>query len=234
MSMNASFLDQVRTPGALSPEELARVQGLYENILLQTDSHAAMGRIPRTYAEALLEAAAAEGNVIEVATDYRDLVYEAFPATPGLEAYLGSTAVSRKVKDELIVGLLDGKATRLFVDFLRVLNQKERLGMLRVIGIACRTLLEERANRVRVLVESATELTDDQTAALTRTLAEVLQKTPVLVVRVRPELIGGLIVHVGDRVYDTSVRTKLQTLRNQLLARGTNEIQSRRDRFSHS
>ncbi|MBY0513297.1 MAG: F0F1 ATP synthase subunit delta, partial [Gemmataceae bacterium] len=70
-------------------------------------------------------------------------------------------------------------------------------------------------------------------AALTQTLAAALGKTPILVVRPNPALLGGLVVHVGDTVYDTSVRSKLQTARTKLLARGSHEIQSRRDRFSH-
>ncbi|HJZ55202.1 MAG TPA: ATP synthase F1 subunit delta [Gemmataceae bacterium] len=234
MPMSQSFLEQVRTPGALSPEELARVQGLYENILLEADSHTSMGRIPRTYAEAILAVATARKQVVEVATDYRDFIYDILPNVPGLEAYLDSPAVSRKQKDAFIFKLLDGKASELFIDFLRVLNHKQRLGMLRFIGIAFRTLLEEQMNRQRVLVETATPLADEQKAAIKQTLAETIGKHPVLVVRVRPELIGGLLIHLGDKVFDTSVRSKLRTLRNKLLARGTHEIQSRRDRFRHS
>lgn len=233
--MNRSFVEQVQTPGALPPEELQRVQALYEDIVLtQADADVGLGRIPKTYAEALLAAAAAKGQVADVAADFVAFGREVLPNVPGLEAYLDSPAVSRRHKDEFIVRLLDGKATDLFVDFLRVLNQKDRLGMLRFIGIAFRTLLEARAGRVRVLVEAAAPLSDDEQTRVKDDLAKTLGKTPVLIVRVRPELIGGLVIHIGDKVFDTSIRSKLQTLRNNLLARGTHEIQSRRDRFSHN
>jgi F-type H+-transporting ATPase subunit delta len=233
--MNQSFLDQVRTPGALPPEELQRVQALYEDVLLtQADSTVGMGRIPKTYAEALLAAALAKGQVADVAADFQAFGRDVLPNVPGLEAYLDSPAISRKHKDAFIVKLLDGKATDLFVDFLRVLNEKQRLGMLRFIGIAFRTLLEERAGRVRILVETAAPLSDDEQKAVKDDLAKVIGRTPILLVRVKPELIGGLVIHIGDKVFDTSIRSKLQTLRNNLLARGTHEIQSRRDRFSHS
>ena len=129
---------------------------------------------------------------------------------------------------------LEGRATPLLVDFLRLLNRKDRLGSLRLIAIAYRSLRDSRANRLRVLVETAAPLTEEQKTVLTETLAETTGKTPVLVVREKPELIGGVVVHIGDRVFDTSVRTKLRTIRNQLLVRGTHEIQSRRDRFRHS
>ena len=237
MSMNRSFEEQVRSPGVLSPEEMQRVQALYENLLLTTDtsnSHTIAGRIPRTYAEALLTAAEQRGQIVDVAENFQSLGQDVFPNAPGFEAFLDSAAVTRQQKDAVLTKVFEGKANPLFLDFLRLLNRKDRLGMLRLIGIAFRTLLENRANRERVLVEAAAELTADQKAKLTETLAAALKKTPVLVVRVNPELIGGLVVHVGDKVFDTSVRSKLVNVRNQLLARGSHEIQSGRDRFSHS
>jgi F-type H+-transporting ATPase subunit delta len=66
---------------------------------------------------------------------------------------------------------------------------------------------------------------------LANTLASLVGGTPVLIIRIRPELIGGLIVRIGDRVFDTSLLTRLQSLRHQLLTRGSHEIQNRRDRF---
>lgn len=232
MSMNASFAEQVRTPGALSPEEMARVQQLYENILLETSADSMTARIPRTYAEALFTVAAQRNAVAPVAANFHSLINDVFPQVHGLEAFLDSAAVNRKAKDAALVKLFDGKAEPLFLDFLRVLNRKDRLGMLRLVGLAFRAILDEQTNRQRVLVETAVPLADDQKQALSESLAAALGKTPILVIRERPELIGGLIVHAGDRVFDTSVRTRLQTLRNKLLARGTHEIQSRRDRFS--
>ena len=48
---------------------------------------------------------------------------------------------------------------------------------------------------------------------------------------VRPELIGGLVMRVGDTVYDGSISTRLNKLRQQMIDRSVHEIQSRRDRF---
>ena len=60
----------------------------------------------------------------------------------------------------------------------------------------------------------------------------MLKQQPVLDVRVDPDLLGGMVVQVGDRVIDTSVRTRLQTLRTLLLDKGSSyvvENQGRRD-----
>jgi F0F1-type ATP synthase delta subunit len=61
----------------------------------------------------------------------------------------------------------------------------------------------------------------------------MLKAEPVLRVREDPDLLGGMVVRVGAKVFDGSVRSRLETLRNQLLSRGSHEIQAGRDRFSH-
>ncbi|MCS7022213.1 MAG: ATP synthase F1 subunit delta [Gemmataceae bacterium] len=189
------------------------------------------GRLPRIYAEALLAAADSQQLAPAVADDLDALLQEVFPNVEGLEAFLASPAVSRRRKDELIVQLFEGKATPLFVDFLRLLNNKDRLGLLRPAVLAYWTLLEQRAGRRRVVVESAAPLENGSVQALADALRPLVQGTPVLLVRLRPELIGGVIVRIGDRVFDTSIRTRLHSFCHQLLARGSHEIQNRRDRF---
>ncbi|MCZ2341318.1 MAG: ATP synthase F1 subunit delta [Bacteroidales bacterium] len=231
--MNQSFLEQIRTPGAVPPEELQKVEQTYADILTQTGSDAAMGRIPRTYAEALLAVAVSRGVMAAVTSNFVSLLRDLYPNIPQLEEYLNSPLESKKSKDAFLVKLLDGQAEPLFLDFLRVLNEKDRLGMLRLIWVAYRTLLEHQFGRQRVLVEVAAPLTDAQKQHLQDSLNTIMKRTPILVVRENPELIGGMVIRTGDRVFDTSVRTKLQTYRNQLLARGTHEIQSGRDRFRH-
>lgn len=232
MSQYSSYVEEATAPGHMSPEQMERAQHLYEDILLQTDSSRVTGRIARIYAEGLLAAADQRGETAAIDEQFKSLGKDVFPNVPGLEAFLDSAAVNKHARDALIVKAFAG-ASPLFVDFLRLLNAKDRLGLLRLIAIAYRSLRDQQANNQRVLVESAAPLSAADEKALTETLAPILNKNPLLVVRVKPELIGGLIVHIGDRVLDTSVRTRLQTIRTQLLARGSHEIQSGRNRFSH-
>ena len=213
--------------------DTAAAQRLREDAQLQTDSSRVAGRLARTYADALLAAAEKQDAAEAVAEQFASLLDEVFPAVAGLETLLSSPAVNRKRKDAVLAELFEGRATPLFVDFLRLLNRKDRLGLLRLVGIAYRTLRDNQANRLSVVVETAVPLDADQQQALVTTLAETTGKNPVLLVREKPELIGGLVVRVGDKVYDSSVRSKLRAVRNKLLARGAHEIQGRRDRFSH-
>ncbi len=65
-------------------------------------------------------------------------------------------------------------------------------------------------------------------------LAALTGATPILLVSTDPDLIGGLVVQVGDHRYDASVKNRLAQLRQRLIEGKTHEIQSRRDQFSYS
>ncbi|HEV3120667.1 MAG TPA: F0F1 ATP synthase subunit delta, partial [Isosphaeraceae bacterium] len=81
-------------------------------------------------------------------------------------------------------------------------------------------------------VRSASPLDDAQQAALRERLAQLTGATPILHVELDRSLIAGLVVQIGDHVYDASVRNRLQQLRRRLMEGKTHEIQSRRDHFS--
>src|SRR5262245_25608403 len=148
MSMNASFLEQVRTPGALSPEELAQAQKMYEEILFAGDTHRVTGRLARIYAEALLQVAEARGLADAIQEQFDSLLLDVYANSPRLERYLDSPVTSRKQKDEVLRRLFEGRAEPLFLNFLRLLNRKERLGFIRFVAVAYRKARELKANRV--------------------------------------------------------------------------------------
>ena len=81
---------------------------------------------------------------------------------------------------------------------------------------------------------SAVPLDDDVQARIRQEIHDDFNLEPVLILHVDPSLLGGLKVRIGDTVYDSTVRTRLNNLRNQLIERSSHEIQSRRDRFSTS
>ena len=102
-----------------------------------------------------------------------------------------------------------------------------------------REVLErERDVRVResVIAVAALGLDAQQPAVeqLAKSLRPLVGGEPTLEVAVDPELIGGIVVRVGDTVYDGSVARQLERLKSQMITRSVHEIQSRRDRFRHS
>lgn len=189
-------------------------------------------RVARVYAEALLNAAAKQGKEAEILEELQSLIGDLFPADPQFEAFLASAAVSRKDKVGVLQAVFANRASELFFNFLMVLNQHERLDLLRTILAAAQELHDQRSHRIRIQVHSAAELPEDQKDRLRQELRTTFQLEPVLETKVDPDLLGGMVVRVGDWLYDGSVRTRLETIRNQLIARSSHEIQSRRDRFS--
>ena len=75
-------------------------------------------------------------------------------------------------------------------------------------------------------------LSDELKTRLTESVRSMFGHTPILDLQVRPELIGGIMMRIGDTVYDGSIATRLEQFRQQMIDRSVHEIQSRRDRFS--
>jgi F-type H+-transporting ATPase subunit delta len=198
------------------------------------DEYIADRRLARIYAEALLSAAEERKEVDAIGEELTAIVEELFRADPRIEKVFGSRAIQRDQKEQLLRHTFSGKISDLLLNFLLVVNRKDRLELLRPIYLLYRTLIDERAKRVRVRVRTAVPLDENQQNRLRETLRNALNQEPVLQVRVEPDLLGGLVVQVGDTVFDSSVSSRIETLRNQLLARSDHEIQVRRDRFSHS
>jgi F-type H+-transporting ATPase subunit delta len=187
--------------------------------------------LTRSYADALLNASGEEsGAVLE---DLESLDADVLRAEPRFAAILASPSVPAAEKDRILTEAFEGRALPTVVRFLRVMNRHGRLAILPSVIRQARATLDRRQNRKPVTVRSAVPLDEGQQAAVRDRLASMINASPVITLEVDPSLIGGLVVQVGDDVYDASVRTRLERLRGRLIERKTHEIQSRRDHFSH-
>jgi F-type H+-transporting ATPase subunit delta len=189
--------------------------------------------VTRSYAEALLAAAEGEGQADAVLDELDELVADVIREQPRFSAILASPTLPAEVKDRILRDTFEHRAQPLVVRFLRVLNRHGRLGQLAAIVRAARAIWDRKQNRRPVLVRSAVALDDAEREALRDRLGRMLAATPLLSFEVDAALIGGLVVQVGDDVYDASVRSRLEQLRHRLIEGKTHEIQSRRDQFSY-
>jgi F-type H+-transporting ATPase subunit delta len=189
-------------------------------------------RVATVYAEALLRAARERGLGDEVAEELQALVGDVFRREPYLELFLSSPAIGRDRKAAVLREVFEGRTSDLLMDFLLVLNAHDRLELLRGLAGVYKEMLDRAENRMQVVVRSAAPLGDDQRERLTGELRAAFGKEPVLTTAVDPRLLGGLVVQVDDWVYDSSIRTRLDMIRKQLVERSSHAIQSGRDRFS--
>jgi F-type H+-transporting ATPase subunit delta len=188
----------------------------------------------RQYAAALLGAAEKEGQVDAALDDLDAVRDDVLEPNPKFDALLASPRVAGEEKDRILTELLEGKISSVALRFLRVLNRHDRLGLIAPLSREARKIWDRRHNRIPVYVKTASPLDADQEAELTKKLAAMIAATPILQVVTDPDLIGGLVVQVGDQVVDASVRHRLEQVRQRLIEGKMYEIQKRRDQFSHS
>lgn len=189
-------------------------------------------RLAKVYAEALYGAASRRGETESTLEEFESLINDLFGADAQLEALLTGGAIGRKRRAEIIQNVFGSRASEILVNTLQVLNDHERLDLLRPFVKALRELHDERSGRIRVQVRSATAMPLDQQERLKQEVRTTFRKEPQLVMDVDPSLLGGMVLRIGDWVYDHSVSSRLENLRKQLIARSSHEIQSGRDRFS--
>lgn len=187
--------------------------------------------IAAVYAKAFLGATEAAGATDAALTELDSLIIDVLDKLPRLDAILNSALVSADEKIALVDKSIGPRASPLLRNFLKVLAKHGRLESLRAIRREARKIFDKMRGRLRVYVSTAADLDGDLTRRLTDMLRGMLGAEPVLEVNTRPELIGGMVLRVGDTVYDGSIATRLERIREHMIDRSVHEIQSGRDRF---
>jgi F-type H+-transporting ATPase subunit delta len=173
--------------------------------------------IALNYAEALFALGEKSGR----AEEYHALLEAlaaALDASPRAQAVLMSPKITKARKAELLAASLPG-ASREFVLFLTAVVKRGRQLLLGEMATQMAGLLDVKFNRVRAGITLAREPDEALRAAVTQALSKALGKDVVAGFAVEPEILGGAIIRVGDRLLDGSVRRKLLQLRRVLLSK---------------
>lgn len=189
--------------------------------------------VARVWSDALIALAAAAQREDDVLEELDELV-ALLDGNADLDRLLGSPLVDDEAKRALLEKALRGRASDLLVDALQVLRRKGRLGLVRAVARSFREEWMRRRNRVEVRVTSAIALTDELRQEVRLAAAERTNQHPVLVERVDPRLLGGLVVEIGDDKFDASVARSLSRLEEQLLARASRELLSGKSYYTEA
>lgn len=173
--------------------------------------------IARRYAAALADVVTKSGETETVKAELKS--WEAMMNANGeLSAVFANPAIAHldkeKILDKLIAKAQPGRTT---ANFLRVLLRNGRLGELGEINTRFEAELEERGGNVVAKVTSARELTESEKVELTANLAKVTGKHIKPAYFVDKGIIGGVVTQIGSTVYDGSVKTQLENLREELV-----------------
>ena len=179
---------------------------------------AGSAKIARRYAKAMLSLTDERGDGAQVRRDL-DQVAAVLTQTPDVAGFLADPTVPADARQTVLGKLLascgvEGSARNLAC----LLLDKGRMTELPLIASQFAALMDARSNRAEAHVTSAVALSAEATARLQSTLRGLLGKDVTLVQAVDADLLGGMVVRVGNTVYDTSVRNHLNRLRHQMLA----------------
>ncbi len=169
----------------------------------------------RVYAEAMADsfdtperARASSQELLSLA----DVVRE----TDGWKELMADPGMNRHRREAMVQRVFGSRVSAPTAALLGVLGRNNRLGILPLVAEQYEKLLNERANRIDVTVRSAVPLTEKQLDRLREVLGEVLCAEPDLHPVVDPNVLGGMVVQVGDTVYDASLGGELNQLRKKL------------------
>ena len=165
------------------------------------------------YARAAFELAVERNELDAWERDLRNLA--AALAMPEAVAFVASRQVTAEGKEEFLRRAA-GELSPLAWNMVRLLNTKGRLTLLPQIAEHFQELLDEHRGIAHAQVLTAVAMSDDEKQALTRRLSDLTGKRVDVQAFEAPEIIGGLVARIGDRLIDGSTRTRLIALKRQL------------------
>ena len=174
--------------------------------------------IARRWARAFLDLAAEQGRIDALGAELQS-VLATLSSGDGIALRVLSNPVFTQAERRAVLDHLLGqmKLQGTTANLLRLLLDKGRFDQLTAIAELYANMADEAAGRERVIVETAHPLTPQLEAEVRAALEKATGRTVLLDTRVRPELIGGLIARVGSKVYDASVKSRLNDIKNRLI-----------------
>jgi F-type H+-transporting ATPase subunit delta len=169
------------------------------------------------YAKALLQVAIEESDPATVEQDLAS-VARAMAANAELRRALTSPGIPQQIRVNVVNALTSKMGAQPPVaKLLKMLADRGRLDLVPMMNEVYRERLLAHRNIVRATVTSAAPLTAEKTERLEASLSGMTGKKVQLDTAVDPSIIGGIVTQIGSTVYDGSIRTQLQKMKQQLV-----------------
>ena len=185
------------------------------------------------YAKALLGFGQKSGNLDSLLGELAD-VSGVLLGVPRLQAALESPRIAVSDKHQLLGTAFEGKVSKEMLNFLKSVVSKGRFDCLQAISGSARRLYNELSGKVVATVTTAEAIDEQVRQRIADQLGKVLGKAVELRPELDPDIIGGMVVRVGDTVYDGSVVNQLSQIRSKALKSATDAIRGSIDKFISS
>ena len=182
--------------------------------------------VAKIYAQAIVDASEAAGCRREVLGELAALARDVLPQVPEAAAVFSAPKIALEDKQRIIDRLTAGRMQATTANALHVLARHGRLGLLGAIVDAAERLADEREGRVQATFTTAVPLDAAEQSRVVGEAQKALALAIVPTFVVDPTIIGGLVVRVGDTIYDQSVATGLTRIGGRLQDRNIRAIQN--------
>jgi F-type H+-transporting ATPase subunit delta len=173
-----------------------------------------MEEIAQVYARSLFEVASDQDKADEIREQLGQFT-SAMEKDRDLQVFFFSPYFSTKEKEDALDRAISG-ADEIFVNFLKLLIENHRMPVIFRVRRGYEELWEEANRLLPVSVTSAVELDEDTVRELGDRIADQTGRRVDLSAHVDPDILGGIVVRVGDSILDASVRNRLDQLRKQV------------------
>lgn len=171
--------------------------------------------IANRYAEALFQLSEDENITKEIYSELHNVV-DVVKNNKDLNNVLKSPLVAKIEKVQLIEALFNNKINNNLKNFLKILVEKGRISSLKSIELTFKQLLNDKNNIIEGTVISAIPLTDKKVKELEEKLSKKYNKNVTLENKVDEDILGGVLVRLGNTQIDGSVKTRLDNIKDQL------------------
>ena len=189
-------------------------------------------QLGETYAKALL-GLSDKPKQVDTYVDQLSNVAQVVSDLPKLRAIFESPQIGADQKAKLIEKSF-GKLDKKVVNFLKVLSRNGRFNCLAATAVSAEKLRDEVAGRVQGELTTASEVDQASIDRIAKGLSKVVGKEVKLISKVDAKVIGGMVIRIGDTVYDGSVVNQLAQVRTKAVQKASDAIREQLDRFASS
>ncbi len=173
-------------------------------------------RVAKRYSDALIENAINNGEVDKI-LDELSFVNQTLVNSPDLKEFLENPIITHQDKLDVINEIFTNHLSNPVMNLLKLLVENNRFDVFESILIEYSNKKDEINNIIKAKIVSAVDLNDEAKSKIVAKLEQRTSKKVAASYEINPDIVAGLIVEINDKTIDTSLKTKLNNIKKQLI-----------------